>query len=60
METYRLNPNTSLKQILSYYEPLKIENNNIPAKISSEYINKYFIMFFDDKMCDKKNLHDRK
>ena len=60
METFRLDPNTSLKQILYFYEPLKIENNNIQEKKSPEYINKYFIMLYDEKINDGKNVNDRK
>lgn len=60
LETFRLDPNASLKQILSFYEPLKIENNNFQEQKSPEYINKYFIMLFDEKMNDGKNVNDRK
>ncbi len=59
METFRLDSNTSLKQILSFYEPLNIESNAQVQK-SPEYINKYFIMLFDEKINDGKNVNDRK
>lgn len=57
LETYRLDPSKSLRQISTYFEPVKIDND---PKANAEYMNKYFVMLYNSKTSDGKDVSDRK
>jgi hypothetical protein len=57
LETYRLDPSHSLKDILKFYEPMEsIEVN----KKTKEYPNRHFVMLYSDKITDGKDVSQRK
>lgn len=56
METFRLDPTHSLQQIAKYYEPYDMSED----KKSADYQNKYFVMLYNDKLNDRKDINDRK
>ena len=56
LETYRLGPNKPLNEITTYYEPLEIEGE----KGRRDYINKYFVMLYNQAMNDNKDVSERR
>ena len=52
LETYRLDPTHSLKEIINYYQPVKADD--------IEMSNKYFVMLYNDNVSDRKSTVDRK
>ena len=57
LETYRLDPSKPLQQISAYYEPLNIESED---KTKQDYMNKYFVMLYNQDLYDGKDISERK
>ncbi len=57
LETYRLDSSHSLKEIITYYQPIVFDSKDM-API--EMNNKYFVMLYNDDVSDRKSLVDRK
>ena len=53
METYRLDPSFSLKEIVKYFEPIDRDGK-------LEYNNKYFVMLYNENLKEGKTTSERK
>jgi len=59
LETFRIDQaKAPIKQIKSYYEPVIIDD--IDKNKSKDYINKYFVMLYNEKLYTSKNSKERK
>ncbi len=53
METYRLDPTYSIREIVRYFPPMEKEGK-------LDYPNKYFVMLYNDKLNEGKTNSERK
>jgi hypothetical protein len=60
LETFRLDPSHSLQEIVRYYEPVVLDLDEKGKPRGKEYPNKYFVMLYNDKLTDGKEMNERK
>ncbi len=60
LETYRLDPKHSLREIIRYYEPVTMDSETGKPKSAREYPNRYFVMLYNAEINDGKQMSERK
>ncbi len=59
LDTFRLDPKHSLREIVRYFDPVEVEAENGKSK-AKEYPNRYFVMLYNEQISDGKALSERK